>query len=97
MGDWMDHERYERLREALLEVVRDLREQHPNGRKISMFEAINAAERAFEVAILRHDPTMHTAFEDYARRMSSAAVYERLGDHERAEEERDAAYRRPRS
>jgi oligoribonuclease NrnB/cAMP/cGMP phosphodiesterase (DHH superfamily) len=96
VGDGMDHDRYERVRESLLEVVRDLREQHPKGRKISMIDALDAAERAFEVAILRHDPTMHTAFEDYARRMSSAAIYERLGDHERAEGERDAAYRRRR-
>ena len=89
----MDHDRYERVRESLLEVVRDLREKHPDGRRITMFDALDLAERAFEVAILRHDPTMHTSFEDYSRRMARAAVYERLGDHERAQGERDAAYR----
>jgi len=90
----MDHDRYERVRESLVDVIRDLRDEHPEGRSISLLDAVDVAERAFEVAVLRHDPTLHTPFEDYARRIAVAAVYERLGDHARAQEERDAAYRR---
>ncbi len=92
----MAQHRYEKVRESLVEVVREVRDGHPDGHRLSLIDAMDEADRAYDVAVQRHDPTLHAPFEEYARRMAAAALYERLGDFGQAAEQRDSAYRRRR-